>query len=199
MDRICQDPRRRRPADRGRAERRRQAARPDQQLRRLRGRRDHRQPGRHLGHPGDVGRGRGRRHPDGLRQPRADQRRLAARQPGLRRLGRARVRHARDQGDLPAVQGSRQDRGQRLRDHGRALEPGGAAAHPGHPRRDRRPRLRREDQHHRQADLELDARPGAEPDDQLALDRRRLRRRDRQQRRERHRRDPGDEGRRAST
>ena len=96
---------------------------------------------------------------DGLRQPRADQRRHAARQPGLRRLGRARVGHARDQGDLPPVQGGRQDRGQRLRDHGRAVEPGGAAAHPGHPRRDRLRRVRGEGQHHRQADLELDARP----------------------------------------
>ena len=169
---LRQDARRRRPAGRGRAERRRQAARPDQQLRRLRRRRDHRQPGRHLGDPGDVGRGGGRRRAAGLRQPRADQRRHAARQPGLRRLGRARVRHARDQGDLPPVQGGRQDRGQRLRDHGRALEPGGAAAHPGHPRRDRLRRVRRDAQHHRQADLELDARRGAEPDDQLAVDRR---------------------------
>ena len=86
------------------------------------------------------------------------------------------------------------DRGQRLRDHGRASNQaaqqrtqdildviGGRG-------------LRREGQHHRQADLELDAGRGAEPDDQLALDRRRVRRRDRQQRRERHRRDPGDQG-----
>ena len=47
------------------------------------------------------------------------------------------------------------------------------AAHPGHPRRDRLGRMRREDQHHRQADLELAARRGAEPDDQLAVDRHR--------------------------
>ena len=47
--------------------------------------------------------------------------------------------HARDQGGLPPVQGGRQDRGQRLRDHGRAVEPGRAAAHPGHPRRHRLP------------------------------------------------------------
>ena len=38
---------------------------------------------------------------------------------------------------------------------GAALEPGGAAAHPGHPRRDRLRRVRRDAQHHRQADLEL--------------------------------------------
>ena len=47
-------------AGRGRAERRRQAARPDQELRRFGRRRDHRQPGRHLGDPGDVGRCGGR-------------------------------------------------------------------------------------------------------------------------------------------
>ena len=41
--------------------------------------------------------------------------------------------HAGDEGGLPAVQGSRQDRGQRLRDHGPAVEPGRPAAHPGHP------------------------------------------------------------------
>ena len=160
------------PAGRGRRQRRRQAARPDQQLRRLRRRRDHRQPGRHLGHPGHVGCRGGGGRAAGLCQPRADQRQRAARQPGLRRLGRARVRHAGDQGGLPAVQGGRQDRGQRLCDHGRAVEPGGAAAHPGHPRRDRRRRVRRQGQHHRQADVELDARRGAEPDDQLAVDRR---------------------------
>ena len=168
---VRQDAGRRDAAGRGRAERRRQAARPDQQLRRLRRRRDHRQPGRHLGHPGDVGCRRRRRHSAGLCQPRAGQRRHAARQPGLRRLERARLGHARDQGGLPPVQGRRQDRGQRLRDHGRAVEPGRRAAHPGHPRRDRRRRLRRQDQDHRQADLELAARRGAEPDDQLAVDR----------------------------
>ena len=36
-------------------------------------------------------------------------------------------------------------------------------------------------QDHRQADLELGPRPGAEPDDQLAVDRQAVRRRDRQQ------------------
>ena len=68
--------------------------------------------------------------PAGLRQPRADQRRQPARQPGLRRLGRARVRHAGGQGDLPPAQGEGQGRGrQHHRDDGPALEPGGAAAH----------------------------------------------------------------------
>ena len=125
------------------AERRRQAARPDPQLRRLRRRRDHRQPGRHLGDRGDVQSRRRRRHPARLCQPRADQRRRPARRPGLRRLRRGRIRHAGDQGSLPPAQGGRQDRGcQRLRPHGRALEPGRAAAHPGHPRRDRHGRLR---------------------------------------------------------
>ena len=38
--------------------------------------------------------------------------------------------HAGDQGSLPPVQGGRQDRGQRLRDHGRALEPGRACSAP---------------------------------------------------------------------
>ena len=72
----------------------------------------------------------GGEHPAGLRQPRADQRRHAARQPGLRRLERARVRHAGDQGGLPPVQGGGQDRGATsIVHHGRALEPGGAAAH----------------------------------------------------------------------
>ena len=43
------------------------------------------------------------------------------------------IRDAGDQGDLPPVQGSRQDRGQRLCDHGRIVEPGRPAADPGHP------------------------------------------------------------------
>ncbi len=103
-------------------------------------RRDHREPGRHLGDAGDVRRRRRRQRAAGLRQPPADQPRHAARQPGLRRLERGRLRHARDQGGLPPAQGGRQDRGQRLRDHGRALEPGRGAAHAGHPRRDRRHR-----------------------------------------------------------
>ena len=51
-----------------------------------------------------------------------------------------RLGHAGNQGSLPPVQGSRQDRGQCLCDHGRAVEPGRRAAHQGHPRRDRRRR-----------------------------------------------------------
>ncbi len=41
--------------------------------------------------------------------------------------------HARDQGNLPPAQGGRQDGSQRLRHHGRTVEPGRGAAHPGHP------------------------------------------------------------------
>ena len=64
----------------------------------------------------------------------------------------------------------------------------------GHPRRDRTPASAASRQHHRRADRQLVARPGAEPDDQLAVDRHGVRRRDRQQRRDGDRRDPGDEG-----
>ena len=76
---------------------------------------------------------RGRRAA-GLCQPRAGQRRHPARQPGLRRLERgatpARSRPWRSAG---CSSRGRQDRGQRLCDHGRAFEPGRRAAHPGHP------------------------------------------------------------------
>ena len=51
---------------------------------------------------------------------------------------RARVRHARNQGNLPPAQGGGQG-GERLHHHGRALEPGRRAAHAGHQGRDRRP------------------------------------------------------------
>ena len=169
-DRVRQDPGRREPAGRGRAERRRQATRPDQELRRFRRRRHHRQPGRHFRHAGDVGRRRGGQYSAGLRQPRAGQRRYAARQPGLRRLERKGFGHAGDEGGLPSVQGGRQDRGERLRHHGRAVEPGRRAADRGYRRRDRDAGMLLH-QDHRQADLELAARPGAEPDDQLAVDR----------------------------
>ena len=169
-DRIWQDPGRREPAGRGRAERRRQAARPDQELRRVRRRRHHRQSGRHFGHAGDVGRRRGGQYSAGLRQPRAGQRRYAARQPGLRRLERKGFGHPGNEGGLPSVQGGRKDRGKRLRHHGRAVEPGRRAADRGYRRRDRDAGMLVH-QDHRQADLELAARPGAEPDDQLAVDR----------------------------
>jgi ABC-type sugar transport system substrate-binding protein len=45
-------------------------------------------------------------------------------------------RYARNLGSLPPLQGSRQDRSQGLRDHGRTLEPGRRAAHEGHRRGD---------------------------------------------------------------
>ena len=53
--------------------------------------------------------------------------------PGLRRLERGRFRHARDQGGLPAPRRAGPDRGQHLRDDGRALQPGRRAAHRRHP------------------------------------------------------------------
>ena len=161
---------RRKSAGRGRAERRCQAARPDQELRRFRRRRHHRQSGRHFSYAGDVGRRRGRQYSAGLRQPRAGQRRHAARQPGLRRLERKGFGHAGNEGGLPSVQGGRKDRSKRLRHHGRAVEPGRRAADRGYRRRDRDAGMLVH-QDHRQADLELAARPGAEPDDQLAVDR----------------------------
>ena len=79
---------------------------------------------------GDVRRRRRRQIPLVYVNRQPINRRHAAGQPGLRRLERSRLRHARDQGSLPPVQGSRQDRGQRLCDHGRALQPGRACSAP---------------------------------------------------------------------
>ena len=86
----------RRSADRSGREGSGQAAQPDPEFHRFRRRCDHRQPGRHgrdLRSDGAGGRGR---HSARLREPRAGQSRHPARQPDLRRLGRERLRHARD-------------------------------------------------------------------------------------------------------
>ncbi len=182
-------------ADRGRQERRRQAARPDQQLRRLGRRRHHRQSGRHFGHPGHDRRRRQGGRAARLRQPPADQRRHAARQSGLRRVERDRVRHAGRVRGLQAAACGGQGRWRQHLHHGRrALQPGRRPAHQGLPRhhRHRHVQLHSRD---RRADGQLVARPGPEPDDQLAVVRHPVRRRLLQQRRDGDRRDPGHEGR----
>ena len=63
--------------------------------------------------------------PARLRQPRAGRRRFVRTQDRLRRLERSRLGHARDPGDLQAAR----RQGRHPRHRGRALEPGGGAAH----------------------------------------------------------------------
>ena len=104
------------------------------------------------------------------------------------------VGHARDPGGLPAAQGGWQGRGREdPRADGPAVEPGGAAAHPGRSRRDRHRRVQLHGDR-RGADRQLGAYRGHGPDDQLAVVRRGVRRGRLQQRRDGDRRDPVAEG-----